>query len=146
MKAEDKFPSTKDFHVLLGKPENKVRLQEFLRKEFQKTAAADATEIIYCVVGDTANNLSSGEDVPELTCLHAKADTAIFTIYSVLRSDGYKAAVVMDTEDTDNYVQAAYVAQRTQGILCLKLKHQLIDARPLYSEAICLHPSYPFMF
>jgi len=68
-------------------------------------------------VGSTAKNLSTSEVVPGLTCLHAEADTAMFTIYSVLRSDGCTAAVVLDTEDTDNYMQAAYVAQRTPGIL-----------------------------
>ena len=31
---------------------------------------------------------------------------------------------------------ATYVAQRTPGILCLKRKHQLIDARHLCSEAM----------
>ena len=36
MKEEDKFPSSKDFHALLGKPENKIRLQAFLQKEFNK--------------------------------------------------------------------------------------------------------------
>lgn len=60
----------------------------------------------------------------------------MLTIYSVLRSDSYTAAVVLDTEDTDNYVQAAYVAQKTTGILCVKRQRQLIDARCLCSEAM----------
>ena len=72
--------------------------------------------------------------MPELVCFQAEADTAMFTIYSKLRSDGYTAAVVLDTEDTDNYVQAACVAQQTPGILCLKSKQKLIDAKRLYSE------------
>jgi len=46
MKAEDKFPSSRDFHALLGKPENKSRLQAFLQNEFQRTAATTDTEII----------------------------------------------------------------------------------------------------
>ena len=50
MKAEDKFPSNKDFHALLGKPENKIRLQAFLQKEFHRITAKTGTEIIYCVV------------------------------------------------------------------------------------------------
>ena len=136
MKAKDRFPPSKDFHVLLSNTENKIRLQGFLEKEFQRIAETAATEIIYSVVGNTAKNLTTGEDVPQFGCLHAEADMAIFTIYSVLRSDGYTAAVVLDTEDTDNYVQAAYVAQRTPGILCLKRKHQLLDARHLCSEAM----------
>lgn len=136
MKAENKFPSSKDFHALLGKPDNKIRLQAFLQEEFQKVALTIRTEIVYCVVGSYARNLTTGEDLPELLCFQAEADTAIFTMYSALRSDGYKAAVILDTEDTDNYVQAAYVAHRTSGNLCLKRKHRLIDAKRLCSEAI----------
>ena len=52
-----------------------------------------------------------------------------FAIYSVLQSDGYTAAVVLDTEDMNNYVQAALCC--SEMILCLKRKHQLIDARRL---------------
>ena len=125
MKTEDKFPSSKVFYSLLGKPENKIRLQAFIQTKFQRTAAKTSTEIIYCVVGNTAKKLTTGKLVPEFTCSHAKADTARFTIYNALRSDGYTAAVVPDTEDTDNYVQAAYVAQGTPGISCVK--RQLID-------------------
>jgi hypothetical protein len=136
MKREDQFPSTRDFHALLGKPENKIRLQAFLQMEFQRTAATIGTEIIYCVVGSTAKNLATGKLVPELICYHAEADTAMFTIYSVLRSDGYTAAVVLDKEDTDNYVQGAYVAQKTPGLLCVKRKGQFIDARCLCNEEI----------
>ena len=51
MKAEDKFPSTRDFHPLLSKSENKIHLQAFLQNEFQRTATTTDTEIIYCVVG-----------------------------------------------------------------------------------------------
>lgn len=135
MKAEDKFPSSKDFHALLGKPENKIRFQAFLQKEFQKmTVTMAGVEIIYCVVGSYAKNLTTDKDVPELICFQAEADTAIFTLYSMLRSDGYKAAVIIDTEDTDNYVQAAYVAHRTPGILCLKRKLKLIDPKQLCSK------------
>jgi len=58
-----------------------------------------------------------GEGLPELVCFQAEADTAMFA-YSKLRSDGYTAAVILDTVDTDNYVQAACVAQQTPCILC----------------------------
>jgi len=136
MKAEDKFPSGKDFHALLEKHEKKIWLQAFLQKEFLKMAATTFTEIIYCVVGSTAKNLTTDEVVPEFECLHVEADTAMFTIYNVLRPNGYAEAVVLDTEETGNYVQAACVAQRTPGILCLKCKHQLIDAQCFCSEAM----------
>ncbi len=70
----------------------------------------------------------------ELTCSHAEADTAILTIQSVLQSECYTAAVILDTEDTDNYVQAVNVVQRTPGLLCVKCKHQLIIAQSLCNE------------
>jgi len=92
------------------------------------------------VVGSTAKNLTTNEVVAEFECLHAEADTAMFTIYRVLRSNVYTEAVMLDTEDADNYVQAAYVAHRTQGILCVKRKHQLIDAQCVCAVKQCLHP------
>jgi len=63
-------------------------------------AATSDTEIICCVVGSYAKNPTTGEGLPELVCFQAEADTAMFAIYSKLRSDGYTAAVVLDTEDT----------------------------------------------
>ena len=48
MKAEDKFPSSKDFHALLGKPQNKIRLQALLENEFRRIATTAGTKIIYC--------------------------------------------------------------------------------------------------
>ncbi len=47
---------------------------------------------------------------------------------------GYTQAVIIDTEDTDNYVHAAYVGQQKAGLLCIKRKQQLITARCLCSE------------
>jgi len=57
-----------------------------------------------CVVYYTANNLTTGENVPELTFSHTEENTDLFSINGVIRSDGYTAAVVLDTEDVDNYV------------------------------------------
>ena len=53
MKLGDVFPSCKDFHALLRKPENKIRLESFLKLTFQKEADTTLSEIIYCVVGST---------------------------------------------------------------------------------------------
>lgn len=76
MKAEDKFPSSKEFHALLGKPANKIRLQAFLKRKFQRAAETTETEIVFCVVSSYAKNLTAGE---EFVCFEAEADTAMFT-------------------------------------------------------------------
>ena len=107
IKSEDKFPSKKDFNAFLGNSDNKIRFQAFLKTAFQSTALATSNEIIYCVVSSSSINLTTGKHLPEFSCSQAEADTAMFTVYSVLRSQAYTGAVVLDTEDTDNYVQAA---------------------------------------
>ena len=50
--------------------------------------------------------------------------------------------VIIDTEDTDNYVQAAYVANKVNGILLLKQKNRLIDAKCLIGSDMtdCIVP------
>ncbi len=78
------------------------------------------------------------------------AHTAKLTIYSVLQSEGYTANVIFDNEDTYNYVQAVYVAQRTPGFQCVKYKHQLIIAQMrqwlIVQWGKWLHISYYYMF
>lgn len=46
MKSEDKFPSRRDFHALLGKPENKVRLQTFIEAAFKRRVSTTTTQLI----------------------------------------------------------------------------------------------------
>ena len=77
-------------------------------------------EIIYTVVGEYSLNLSTG--IPEhwLLCLHAEADTALFTIYNSIRAAGYINSVILDTEDTDNNIQAAYVSNKVSGSMLIK--------------------------
>ena len=114
MKSDKPLPSNTEFHKLLSNPANKVRLQKFLEGEFQKKAQLSDKEIIYTVVDEYSTNLTKNKTEPDMLCLHTKADTALFTIYDSIRASGYMNPVVIDTEDTDNYVQAAYVSNRRQ--------------------------------
>ena len=67
--------------------------------------------------------------------LHAEADTALFTIYDSIRASGYMNPVVIDTEDTDNYVQAAYVSNRRPGEILMKRKNIYVNAQSLCKES-----------
>ena len=69
--------------------------------------------------------------MPELTCYHTEADTAMFIIYNILRLQGYSSPV---TEDTDNYVQAAHIAHRIPEDLYIKGKQQFINASTLCDQ------------
>ena len=67
--------------------------------------------------------------------LHAEADTALFTTYYEARFTNNVIPVVLDTEETDAYVQAAYVAKQIQGPLHIKQKMELISVRGLCDES-----------
>ena len=56
-----------------------------------------------------------------------EADTAIFTIYSKIRKNEWKGTVVISAEDTDLYVQAAYVSQKVSGKLLIKKKNIYVN-------------------
>ena len=63
---------------------------------------------------------------------HAEADTAIFTIYNKIRENGWRGTVIIDAEDSDIYVQAAYVSQKVSGELFIKKK----SSRTLFAPAM----------
>ena len=134
MKLTKPFPAINEFNTILSKPENKWRLQSFLKKEFRKAAQVSNVEFIYCVVGEYADNLSKQTPEPDLLCLHAEADTALFTVYNNIRATGYVNPIIIDTEDTDNYVQAAYVSNKIPGCLLIKRKNTYIDAQSLCKQ------------
>ena len=47
---------------------------------------------------------------------------------STIRENGWKGSVVIDAEDTDVYVQAAYVSQKVSGKLLIKKKTYMLIA------------------
>ena len=120
---------------MLTKSENKVRLQKFLEEGFSEEAQSSEIEFIYTVVGEYATNLTRNAPEPDLLCLHAEADTALFTIYDNIRGAGYVKPIVIDSEDTDNYVQAAYVSNRRPGTMLVKRKKTYVDAQSLCKES-----------
>ena len=50
--------------------------------------------------------LSSGSNRDDLGFNHCEADAIMLSFYSSLRSSGYIGHAVIDSEDTDGYVQA----------------------------------------
>jgi len=67
---------------------------------------------------------------------HAEADTMLLSAYAKLRAGNYTGPVILDSEDTDVYVQAAYVSQQLQGDLLIKHKHAVINCKALLSEDV----------
>ncbi len=64
---------------------------------------------------DTQQSEPNDMEMKEFRCQHMEADTILLYIYSQLRESGVEDAVVIDAEDTDVMVLAAYVAHQIKG-------------------------------
>ena len=53
-----------------------------------------------------------------------------------IRENRWRGAVVIDAEDTDIYVQAAYVSQNVSGELLIKKKNIYVGSRTLFTTVM----------
>ena len=84
-------------------------------------------ELIYSC-GKFVWNVSKNKEILDFKCNQFEADTIMFSIYYDIRSTDADTMVVIDTTDTDCYVQAAAVSKKIQGPLALRRKGQLISS------------------
>ena len=87
-------------------------------------------DIIYSC-GTVAVDLKTGKEITEFQCNQSEADTIMFSIYATIRSHGLDDTVVLDTNDTDCYVQAAALSHVLPGVLAIRRKNQFVTAREL---------------
>ena len=114
-KPEDRFPGAAEFNQLMVNSGNKVRLQKLVKEQLKRQAGQVHGDIIYCE-GETSTNLSTGVANGDYVFRHPEADTMLLSAYAKVRASKYTGPVVLDCEDTDVYVQAAYVSQQVRGI------------------------------
>ena len=120
MKRDDELPTSKHFNNLFKNP---VQLQSFLKTEF-KTFSLQHPEMSFIYsVRDCCWDLKNDVEMEDFTCQHMVEDTILLYIYSQLRRSVVKDAVVIDAEDTDVMVLAAYV--------CIKRKRVIYDCKTL---------------
>ena len=131
-KPSDKFPGPKEFNAFMSVCGNKARLQDLVRQSLKDRE--DSHKVIYVNNGE-ALIFRTGEIDPNLKFNHPEADTTIFGIYAKLR-DGYEGPAIIDSEDTDVYVQAAYVAKNVPGKLYIKRKKHLVDCATLVDDEV----------
>ena len=134
-KPEDTFPGAAEFNKLMFNSGNKVRLQKLVKEQLITQVGQVRGGIIYCE-GETSTNLSTGMVSGDYVFKHPEADTILLSAYAKLRTGNHTGAVVLDSEDTDVYVQAAYVSQQVRGDLLIKHKHTLINCRHMLSKEV----------
>ena len=138
MKLDDKFPTNKEFTKILASDYNKSRIQNLLKDLLKQRQIISGMDIYYVL--ESCIDLADGSEIEELCCDHAEADTKMLTIYSQLRRNGLETPVVLDTEDTDVYVQSAYVAHTLPGLHIYRntLERKYVDCQLLCSRELAM--------
>ena len=62
----------------------------------------------------------------------------MLTIYSIIRQDSTNLPVVIDSEDTDVYVQAAHFSNYFPGNLLIKGRNELVNCKDIVDEEMIL--------
>ena len=120
IKRNNKLPSPNEFKTVFKNSGNKIRLQQFLKKEFRLLARQCPTiQFVYSLRSNCWDLSAEYEDaqIKDFRCYHIEADTILLYIYLQLRKNGMNDAVVIDADDTDVIVLAAYVAHQINGDL-----------------------------
>ena len=60
----------------------------------------------------------------------------MLSAYAKLRTGNFNGAVVLESENTDVYIQAAYLSQQLPGDLLIKRKHVFINCRDMLPEEV----------
>ena len=119
MKPADLFPTNCKVKTILCSSGNKKCLQALIKTQLSERSHSISQELVYSV-GEDCVSLSTGDTKDSLSFSQGEADTIMLSVYVALRSSGYSDPVVIDTEDTDIYIQAAAISHHIPGILCIK--------------------------
>ena len=134
-KPDDNFPGATEFKKLMMKASNKIRIQKLVRENMRKYAETGKSTFMFCD-SEGSINLSTDEPNEHFRFKHAEADTVLLSIYASLRASGNTKPVIIDSEDTDVYVQAAYVSHNVFGELYIKRKNILVNCQYMLPESI----------
>ena len=114
---------------------NKVRLQKLVLKHMNTRVAQLPCGVLYCE-GERVTNLNTDMAVGDYGFKHLVGDTILLLIYAKLMTTNYTNTAVLDSEDTDAYVQAAYVSNQIQGELLIKRKQALVNCHTMLPDDV----------
>lgn len=85
IKPNNELPNRTNLSAFLSNKSNKIRLQNFLKIEFQKLSSQYQTKELIYSVQRNCENIKTGLSIPAYECHHYEADTIIFFIIHALR-------------------------------------------------------------
>ena len=101
IKAIDEIPNKTNLSTFFSNKSNKIRLQNYLKVEFQKLSQSfPGKELIYSIQRN-CEDLKTGINIPSYECYHQETDTILFYIIHAIRQTGYYNTIIIDAEDTD---------------------------------------------
>ena len=103
-KPDDIFPTAVEFNKVMVNSTNKIRLQKLVLKHLKTRVAQLPCGVLY-YEGERVTNLNTDMATGDYGFKHLEADTMLLSIYSKLRTANYTNTAVIDSEDTDVYVQ-----------------------------------------
>ena len=131
MRKNDMLPPSHEFNSMFKNSDNKIRLQQFLKTELTVLAEEKPDVKFVYSLRNKCWNLSSGFEVPAYQCQHMEADTIVFYIYSQMRKAGVNDIVIIDAEDTDVVVLAAYATTKVTGALGIRRRNKIYNCKLL---------------
>ena len=112
-----------------------MRLQKLVTKQLTSHAVSKQKEVMYSF-SDTSRNLTTGDIIDDFAFQHPAADTMLLSAHAKLLYCGYVGIVVVDSEDTDVYVQSEYVSHALEGDLHIKRKGSYISCDTMLQKNI----------
>jgi len=111
------------------------RLQKLLKEHMKTVISLFRGSIVYCE-GEISTNLSTGITSTDFGFKQLEADTMLLSACAKLLNGKNDEVVVIDSEDTDVYVQAAYASHKLKGHLLIKRKNEHISCSAMVSKDV----------
>ena len=122
IKPIDELPNKTNLSTFFSNKSNKIRLQNYLKVEFQKLSQSfPGKELIYSIQRN-CEELKTGINIPYYECYHQEVDTILFYIIHALRQTCNHNIIIIDAKDMDVIVLSSLVSHIESGVLGIRRK------------------------
>ena len=136
IKAIDELPNKTNLSTFFSNKSNKIRLQNYLKVEFQKLSQSfPGKELIYSIQRN-CEDLKTGINIPSYECYHQEADTFLFYVIHSIGQTGNHNTIIIDAEDADVIVLSSLVSHIESEVLGIRRKKSSFYCNKLCSPEL----------